>query len=342
MSDNHIVREAVEVLDISGGSKKLRPVHTIGIGAKGYFVASDVARDYCIAEHFRGRKIPVTVRFSNGVGLATQHDGWPDVRGLAARFHLADGAATDLLAMTLPEFFTPTPDTFLPFGKASQPAPVKRKSAWQKFFDMLQLIKPLADPPPGQKDSGLAGATKFADFNAYSELPIFHAAMLGAPVSYARAAYHAVHTFVVVAPDGARRHVRFSWMPVAGALNSDPHGTPRDNYLQQELCDRLAEEPARFILMMSIGEAGDAFDDPSRSWPPHRVRVVTGTLTIDAVAEDQVENCERLSFNPWRLVAGIEPSDDPILRLRRDAYEFSRERRDGIACPFSRSRTYGE
>lgn len=56
MSDNHIVREAVEVLDISGGSKKLRPVHTIGIGAKGYFVASDVARDYCIAEHFRGRK----------------------------------------------------------------------------------------------------------------------------------------------------------------------------------------------------------------------------------------------------------------------------------------------
>ena len=31
-----------------------RPVHTIGVGVKGEFVASDVARTYCIAEHFNG------------------------------------------------------------------------------------------------------------------------------------------------------------------------------------------------------------------------------------------------------------------------------------------------
>ena len=36
---------------------------------------------------------------------------------MATRFHLADGAATDLIAMTLPEFFTPTLETFLPFGR---------------------------------------------------------------------------------------------------------------------------------------------------------------------------------------------------------------------------------
>ena len=46
----------------------LRPVHTIGIGATGYFVASDVARDFCVAEHFQGKQVPVTVRFSNGAG----------------------------------------------------------------------------------------------------------------------------------------------------------------------------------------------------------------------------------------------------------------------------------
>ena len=32
-----------------------RPVHTIGVGVKGECVASDVARTYCIADHFNGR-----------------------------------------------------------------------------------------------------------------------------------------------------------------------------------------------------------------------------------------------------------------------------------------------
>jgi catalase len=45
-----------------------RPVHTIGMGVKGKFVASDVARTYCIAEHFNGQPVDVSVRFSNGLG----------------------------------------------------------------------------------------------------------------------------------------------------------------------------------------------------------------------------------------------------------------------------------
>jgi catalase len=52
------------------------------------------------------------------------------------------------------------------------------------------------------------------------------------------------------------------------------------------------------------------------------------------VADDQVAAGERISFNPWRLVPGIEPSNDPILRARKDAYEVSREMRGGTACPF--------
>ncbi len=337
MDDPGIAEKLVDALVLPDGSPDLRPVHAFGIGATGYFEASDVARDFCVAEHFQGKRIRVTVRFSNGSGSAVEHDGWSDVRGMATRFHLADGAATDLIAMTLAEFFTPTPETFLSFTKAARPAPVTRESAWQKIFDMLRLTPPLPDPPPGQTTSPNAGAIQFADQNGYAQLAVFQAAEIGAPVSYVRATYHAVHTFVVVAPDGARRWVRFSWQPVEGVLNTDPNATPVDKYLQQELRDRLTEGPARFTLMMSIGEAGDDFSDPSRPWPPHRVRVMMGMLTLDAVPEDQVANCERLSFNPWLLTPGIEPSDDPVLRVRRDAYEISSKRRGGAACPFSRS-----
>ena len=51
----------------------------------------------------------------------------------------------------------------------------------------------------------------------------------------------------------------------------------------------------------------------------------------------QAANCERLSFNPLLLIAGIEPSDDPVLRVREDAYKISSKRRGGNACPFSGS-----
>jgi catalase len=48
----------------------------------------------------------------------------------------------------------------------------------------------------------------------------------------------------------------------------------------------------------------------------HRRRVVMGKLTLADVPEDQVEECKKWSFNPWLLVEGIEPSYDPVLRVR--------------------------
>src|SRR6201994_1203676 len=117
-------------------------------------------------------------------------------------------------------------------------------------------------------------------------------------------------------PDRVRRHVRFSWQPVSGVSNTDPDVTPKDVYLHQELRDRLAKLPARFMLMMTIGEAGDAFNDPTIPWPDKRIRVSMGTLTLTNVAADQAASGERISFNPWRLLPGLEPSGDPILEAR--------------------------
>ena len=65
------------------------------------------------------------------------------------------------------------------------------------------------------------------------------------------------------------------------------------------------------MLMMTIGEAGDALDDPTQPWPAKRIRVVMGTLTLTEVAEDQAAAAEHISFNPCRLAPGIEASGDP-------------------------------
>jgi len=313
-----------------------RPIHTIGIGVEGYFEASDVAPSYCRAEHFGGQRVPVSVRFSNGSGSPAQHDGWNDVRGMATRFHLKD-EATDLIAMTLGGFFVPTTKEFINFTTAARQRPVKKESPWRKILDMLQFKAPLPDPYPGQTASGDAGTLEYANQHSFAQLSVFQAGSIGAPVSYVRAAYHAVHTFIVTGKDNVRRPVRFAWKPVAGVRNTDPTKPPFDNYLQAELRERLKQWPARFLLMMTIGETGDALDDSTVPWPARRVRVVMGTLTLTKVAEDQEAAAERISFNPWRLVDGIEPSDDPILHARRDAYEESRKGRGGTACPFNGS-----
>ncbi len=339
MDDPTLAKRLVEAVisDFPDHASGTRPVHTIGIGVDGYFVASDVARTYCKAEHFGGQRVRASVRFSNGSGSPKKHDGWSDVRGMATRFYLKEGAATDLIAMTLGEFFAPTVDDFLEFTREARPQPMHRESPWRKILDYLQLKIPLRNPYPGEKTSGDAGTLRYANRHRFAQLAVFQAGVIGAPVSYARATYHAVHTFVVTAPDGVRRPVRFSWQSVAGVRTTDPTAPPVDNYLQQELTERLQQWPGRFMLMMTIGEADDALDDPTQPWPAKRVRVVMGTLTLTNVAEDQAKAAEHISFNPGRLLPGIEASGDPILHARKDAYEFSRELRGGTACPFNRS-----
>ena len=311
-----------------------RPIHTVGIGVEGFFVASAAASRYCVAEHLQGDKVPVTVRFSNGSGSPQKHDGWSDARGMATRFHLADGAATDLIAMTFREFFTPTPETFMAFFEAARPTPDVKLSAWEKLWQMMQLKHPPPDPLPDRPKSGAQGMLSYANANRFAQLSVFDAQYIGAPLSYVRAAYHAIHTFVVVGPDGKRRHVRFAWQPVAGVAKRAQDAPPNNDYLQEELKERLRKWPAEFILQMVVGEAGDAFDDPTRPWPAKRLRVAMGTLTLTKLAADQLTAIEKMSFNPCRLNAGIEVSDDPILKIRREAYEVSREMRGATGCPF--------
>jgi catalase len=344
MKDDTLAEQLVSALHRPDAAKAgdQRPVHATGISATGRFVPSPVASSYCKASHFADLEgVPVIVRFSNGTGAEKVHDGWSDVRGMATRFHLKDGSATDLIAMTLPEFFAPDGWSFLDFAREAYPKPFADETPWQKLRDMLHLTPPGRDRYPGEEIRPDEGAMAYANANPHAMLAVFQAATIGAPVSYVRASYHAVHAFVVTGADGTRRWVRFTWQPIAGVRTTDPNQTPVDDYLKQELRDRLAQEDARFTLMMVIGEAGDDFGDSTRPWPPHRVRVVMGTLTLDAVAKDQDVDCEKLSFNPMLLTPGIEPSEDRVLWIRGEAYKISSALRHATPCPFAKGNTDG-
>ena len=57
--------------------------------------------------------------------------------------------------------------------------------------------------------------------------------------------------------------------------------------------------------------------------------MTAGTLVIDKVAPDAGGACDRITFNPLTLPAGIKPSADPVLLARPAAYGVSLGRRLG-------------
>lgn len=252
-----------------------RPIHAIGIVATGHFQATPSAARYTTAEHFQGGQFPATVRFSNGSGSGVEHDDWSDVRGMATRFHLS-GAPADLVTMSLPEFFVNSIPDFMDFAKAASPAPPRRESPWAKLRDMLCLRPPLPDPEPGRTYTNTRGLIGYADAHRNTALSVFDVGLAGVPTSYCRLSYHAVNSFVLVAPDGRRRYVRFDWQPVAGVLKYPPGKAPGPTFLHDELRTRIARWPARFILKMQVGQAGDAVNDPTRPFPRRRLTVEMG------------------------------------------------------------------
>jgi len=202
----------------------------------------------------------------------------------------------------------------------------------------------LRQPPPplpkGVTTSGGPGLAQYAGSHEFARAFVIEAGLSQVPASWARTAYHAVHTFVVPGPDGERRYVRFSWQPIDGVFPVPPAEIPRksDEFLTAEMRARLAHAPARFTLKMDIGDAGDDVDDPSTVWPVTRRSVKMGTLYIERLAADAGVNVERMSFNPMRLPPGIEPSGDAILRARGEVYQLGCRERDGVGCPLQAAR----
>ena len=322
--------------DAPGHVEQTRWAHTHGLGVLGHFVASDVAKDFCIAAHFQGDSVPVTARFSNGSSDPARHDERPDTRGLAVKFHYADGSDHDLLSMTLSVFGATTRQNFLGVAKAFVPEPVQPESWLRRhILDPLMLRNPLPELPPGVTVSGGPGLAQYAGSHHFARAFTIEAGLSQVPVSWARAAYHAVHTFVAVGPDGERRPVRFSWQPVDGVFPVPPDEVAHKStdFLTAEMQARLAQAAAQFTLKMMIGDPGDDLNDPSTPWPVTRRTINMGTLLIDRIAQQRHVDVEKLSFNPMRLPPGIEASGDEILRARGEIYQLACKERGGTGCP---------
>jgi catalase len=294
-------RQAIDIVNARfGAHPHTRALHAKGSWCEGSFTATPAAARLSRAAHLQGATVPVRARVSNGGGDPTAPDAKPDVRGLAVSFTLPDAGATDMVAQSVPRFFSSTPDEFLEFIRAATgPAAAVRMPA---FF---------ATHPK---------AVRFLPANAAALRPV---------PSYAQTPYYGVHAFVWVDAAGTKQALRWTWVPQAG----EQHVGPRDarsrdhDYLQSELRERLAAGPIRFRLELQLAAPGDPTADPSTQWPADRERIDAGMLELTAVTPDPEADGGLVVFDPTRMTDGVELSDDPFLAYRAAAYSESVARR---------------
>ncbi len=293
----------VDVMNqLFGQHPGLRAMHAKGVVVEGSFTPSGAGAALSKAALFQGAPTPVTARFSDATGLPAIPDGDPNANphGLGLRFHLADSGEMDVVTNSL-KFF-----------------PV---ATGEEFLALLQAVA--ASGPDAAKPSPL---DKFVA--AHPTVPKAFGSV-STPVSYARETYNGVNAFVFVAAAGKRQPFRFRIVPVAGEahLSAEDAAKQPPDFLSQELRTELAQGPVRFRLLAQLAQPGDPTADPSKAWPDDRELVDLGEIALTRPAADNDAAQKELMLLPGNLADGIEPSDDPMIDVRDEAYAVSFVRR---------------
>src|ERR1700693_245380 len=298
--DAALVTEIVDTFyKIYGTHPGFRVNHAKGVVAKGSFVATPAASALSRAALFDGRKISVTVRFSNDGGIPTVPDGSPgNPKGMAIKFHMPDGAEVDMVILAV---------KFFPVATGEQ------------FRDLLVAI---SESPPGSPKP-----TALDEFSASH--PRFPASFGSAPTpnSFVDQEYHGIDAFIFVDKAGHKQAVRYVMTPEkAVTLTADEAAKKPPNFLVDDLPQRIAKRPVVFHLKAQLAAPGDQTQDPSDPWPADRKVVDLGVLTLDTPV-DTLEAQKTLLFLPSRLTDGIELSDDRLPVIRSGVYVLAFARR---------------
>src|SRR5437764_15050088 len=279
-------------------------VHAKGVLCAATFTPTESVSAVSRAPHFAGPPVRAHVRFSNGGGDPTVPDATRDARGMAVKFYLPDGKTTDIVALSLPVFFTRTPEDLLAFNEARQP-----------------------DPATGQPDMEKVGA--FLAEHPETVPAVTAAISHPAPASYAGLTYHSIHAFGFVAADDNVRYGRYHLIPDGGdeTISEEEAATKSPDYLREELEARFGQRSVAFALDLQLAADGDPVDDPTAEWPPEREVVRLGRLELTGLAFDRERDGDILVFDPTRVPDGIRLTDDKILLARPGAYSVSVTRR---------------
>jgi catalase len=293
--------DLVDALNGVFGKHPARGSHAKGFCFAGAFSASPDAGTVTRAAMFQpGKRTPLVGRFSIGGGNPKAPDNAKSVRGVAVR--LSDGSdRLDWVFISAPHFFAQTPEQFVEFFKVRAP-----------------------DPATGKPNPEAIAA--FSKAHPATTRQAAYVASQPVPASFATVAYWSTNAFVATDASGRMQPVRWRFEPVVGrmGLTDDEAKAKGADFLMGELADRLKSGPVAFDVIAQLARPGDQLVDPTDPWPQDRAEVTMGRIVIER-ADGQA--CDRETFVPTTLPAGLAPSADPILAARAASYAVSLGRR---------------
>lgn len=281
-----------------------RANHAKGGVFEGQFTPSPDAKGLSSAAPFQGGSVKLVIRFSNAGGIPDAPDNAPSavIRAMAFSVLMPDGSSTDLMCISAPVFVVRTPEDFIGFNKA------------------LRASGPNA-PEPKPVATWIA---------THPETQRFIAIPKPMPQSYATQDYFAIHAYKLTDAMGASHFVRFRIVPEAGLKfrSAEEAKAAPPNALLDELRDRVAAGPVKYRLVVQVAAAGDPTNDPTIAWPDSRPVVDLGEIEVTSAVADSLEAEKKLGFLPNKAIKGWEPSDDPFLDARADAYAVAYGKRN--------------
>ena len=270
--------------------------HAKGLCVAGEFKPTREAAALSASNIFAGAPVPVVGRFSNPGPDPASPDNAVMPRGFALQFQPKNGATSNMSMLNVPVFPVPDPEG---------------------FYTLLTLA---SDQMP-------AFQAKYP-----RSLPFFQfLGKSGVPVSYATTDYHSLSAFKFTNAKGGAAFVRWNFVSQQGDhyLTPDAAKAKSPGFLSDALQAELAKGPVRWKMQAVLAQGSDSLVDPSMTWTgPHKT-VPLGTLTITQADTDDKGGCNGINFDPNNVAAGIEPSDDPVLKFRSPAYAISYGKRLG-------------
>jgi len=276
-----------------------RANHAKGSVFEGTFTPAAAAKGLTKAEHLAGPAVPIVVRFSNGGGLPDMPDTHPSyrTRGMAVKFKLPDGKATDIVCISTNGF------------------PVSNGADFLGLLQAIAATKP--DSPKPTPIETFLGSHPAAAKAVATPQPI--------PESYATQPFFGVNAFKFTNAAGETKFGRYQLVPEAGAhflSDADADKLP-PNFLSDSVKDRLKKGPVKFKLFVQLAQPGDVTNDATVVWPDSNPKVELGEISIATADPDSLATEKKLLFVPTALIDGIAASDDPIIPLRGAAYGVS-------------------
>jgi len=284
--------------------------HAKGICFTGLFEANGAGSELSQTRVFARGQYPVIGRFN----LATADPNAPDatvrVRGLGMQISTPDRQEWRSAMIDPPVFSVSTPQAF------------------------YELLRASGSKDPNALKAFAAAHPEFARFGDWAK----NAPWTG---SYAEERFNSLNSFVFVDGSGAEHVVRWSLLPAAHpvAVSPDELAKRGSDFLEQEIAQRVASEPQRWTMVVTVANPGDPTADPTEAWPVNRRSIEVGTLVAQHVQAERDGPCRDINFDPTVLPSGMRTSDDPFPAARSAAYAKSYDLRTAEAKDYPRTVT---